>query len=69
MRNLSINTKGATPKQVETAKMMEKELSYASVSSLEIWMDGPEMGVQVIDDGMPMTGFFGTDGELAGDWR
>jgi len=76
MRELSISTKGATPQQVETAKMIEKELRYPSVSKLEIWMeDGEhcetptgEMGVSVTDDGMTMVGFFGTNGELAGDW-
>lgn len=71
-RVLKIDTTGLSPAQKETAAMLKKELSYGSVTKLEIWpeKDFPgEMGVEVIDDGMPMIGFFNEQGELIGDWR
>lgn len=74
---LSIDTRGLTPAQRETALILvtEAELS-PSVTEVQIWAEAGEhgevspieMGVSIVDDGATMVGFFGESGNLVGHW-
>jgi len=82
MIELKIDTEGLTAKQVEIAEELKTVLTHRSMQKIEIWNESkinaemwgaaesekPEMGVQITDDGMAMTGYFNTEGELVGDW-
>ena len=55
-----------SPEQCETGLM----LAAQEFEKLELWLDETDstMGAQYTDDGLIMTGYFGRDGELVGDW-
>lgn len=53
-----------TKAQLETADLILSE----KPDKVEFWMDKGDLGVQITNDGLIQTAFFGENGVLKGDW-
>ena len=76
-QEVTIDTRGLTPGQLKTVEELKTLLESPSVTKLAIWNESteeygdaatPEMGAEVVDDGMTAIGFFNEAGDLIGDW-
>ena len=76
-QEVKIDTRGLTPGQLKTVEELKTLLESPSVTKLVIWNESteeygdaatPEMGAEVVDDGMVAIGFFDGSGTLQGDW-